>query len=88
MIRRAQRPARTARNRRQESRVIPCLECLEDRTLLSGAPSLVPGAYDPTQVLVQFQPAAVAKGARSSMSFPARRSARSFRASLVCTTCS
>ena len=37
MTRRAQRPATTARNRRQESRVVPRLECLEDRTLLSAA---------------------------------------------------
>ncbi len=63
MTRRAQRPAMTGRNRRQESRVIPCLEALEDRTLLSAAISLAPGAYDPTQVLVQFRPAALASGA-------------------------
>ena len=53
----------TARNRRQESRVILRLEALEDRTLLSSAVSLAPGSYDPTQVLVRFQPAVLANGA-------------------------
>ncbi|HVS39537.1 MAG TPA: S8 family serine peptidase [Gemmataceae bacterium] len=62
MTRRAQRPAMTSRNRRQDSRVSLRLEALEDRTLLSAAPALVPGTYDPSQLLVQFQPAAVANG--------------------------
>ena len=62
MTRRVQRPAATGRSRRQESRVILRLEALEDRTLLSAAIPLAPGSYDPTQVLVQFRPAALVSG--------------------------
>ena len=63
MTRRTKRPAMTGHNRRQDSRVIPRLEALEDRTLLGAAVSLSPGAYDPTQVLVQFRTAALVGGA-------------------------